>query len=335
MTSTIRSTTTPLATSRVPLTRRPAVRSRAPRRGRSAERQPCPPRPTRSARRLLERYLDSRGRSREVIAEPGSGGSVLVIDRDPLALADSRLVAHLAADEPASNAELIVRSYLEALHADRWRCRRVADRDFLEIPFAEVGRHELEDAHASVAAICHSTRCLADRFGREYRLVLLSTGMSIPEARWCRGASIASRTSEPVSLREAIGALQAYEPICRATEDVVSHGRDDEAVSIAALRAELARVRESPIVLNRGLREAVRATVEHGALSLSEIAMRCGRIKRDGAGNLSGETSWLARRLGMMPEGGRATPTPWVHSDVLALIAREGLGVSPREVEAV
>jgi len=26
-------------------------------------------------------------------------------------------------------------------------------------------------------------------------------------------------------------------------------------------------------------------------------------------------------------------PTPWVHSDVLALIARRGLGLSPREVE--
>ena len=39
-------------------------------------------------------------------------------------------------------------------------------------------------------------------------------------------------------------------------------------------------------------------------------------------------------RLGMMPEGGRARPTPWVHSDVLALIARDGLGLSPREVES-
>jgi hypothetical protein len=66
---------------------------------------------------------------------------------------------------------------------------------------------------------------------------------------------------------------------------------------------------------------------------MSEIAMRCGRVKRDSAGNESGETSWLARRLGILPEGGRDTPTPWVHSDVLALIARLGLGISPREVE--
>jgi hypothetical protein len=99
------------------------------------------------------------------------------------------------------------------------------------------------------------------------------------------------------------------------------------------LRAELVRVQESPIVLNRRLRETLLARLERDALSLSEIAMRCGRTKRDAAGNLSGETSWLARRVGILPEGGRHEPTPWVHSEVLALIAREGIGVSPREVE--
>ncbi len=66
---------------------------------------------------------------------------------------------------------------------------------------------------------------------------------------------------------------------------------------------------------------------------MSEIAIRCGRVKRDSRGNESGETSWLARRLGLLPEGGHSTPTPWIHSDVLGLIARQGLGVSPREVE--
>ena len=61
--------------------------------------------------------------------------------------------------------------------------------------------------------------------------------------------------------------------------------------------------------------------------------MRCGRTKRDSSGGLSGDTSWLARRVGMLPEGGRRVPTPWVHTDVLALIARSALDVSPREVE--
>jgi hypothetical protein len=329
------STTTPPTTNHALATRRAATRSRQARRGRSvAQHPPGLPRSPRVDRGSLERYVDSSGRLREVIAERGSGGSVLVIDRDATALDDGRLVAHLAADEPASNAGLIACSYLESLRADRCRCRALVDRDYLTVPFAEDDQQERGDGRSDDVAARSSPRFLADRLGRCYRLERLSTGMSIPEVRWCRSASIASRASEPVSLREAIGALQAYEPICDVTEALVRHGRDDDTVSTATLRAELARVRESPIVLNRGLREAVLRTVEHGALSLSEIAMRCGRVKRDAAGNVSGETSWLARRLGMMPEGGRTTPTPWVHSDVLALIARDGLGVSPREVEA-
>jgi hypothetical protein len=77
----------------------------------------------------------------------------------------------------------------------------------------------------------------------------------------------------------------------------------------------------------------VLAAVEERGVSMSEIAIRCGRVKRDANGTASGETSWLARRIGMLPEGGKSAPTPWVSSAVLALIAREGLGLSPREVE--
>ena len=102
--------------------------------------------------------------------------------------------------------------------------------------------------------------------------------------------------------------------------------------SVVTLLAEVQRVDSSPIVLNRGLREAVLRAVERGH-SLSAIAIRCGRVKRDRRGNVSGETSWLGRRLGLLPEGGCQRPTPWVHSDVLALIARRGLGLCPREVE--
>jgi hypothetical protein len=47
----------------------------------------------------------------------------------------------------------------------------------------------------------------------------------------------------------------------------------------------------------------------------------------------SARHSWLARRIGQTPEAGAAEPTPWISSDVLALIARDGLGLSPREVE--
>jgi hypothetical protein len=121
--------------------------------------------------------------------------------------------------------------------------------------------------------------------------------------------------------------------VCARTSQALRDFGADETVSTAVLRVELMRVRESPIVLNRGLREAVLEVIARQGLSMSEIAMRCGRVKRDSTGNASGETSWLARRLGLLPEGGRSTPTPWVHSDVLALIARDGLGISPLEVE--
>lgn len=62
--------------------------------------------------------------------------------------------------------------------------------------------------------------------------------------------------------------------------------------------------------------------------------MRCGRTKCNGDGSVSGEASWLSRRIGVLAEGGRDESTPWVHSDVLALIAREGLDPCPVEVEA-
>jgi hypothetical protein len=187
-----------------------------------------------------------------------------------------------------------------------------------------------------------------DGRGCRYRVELVHSGMSIPELRWCRrppgplradgepipaGREPLSADGEPVSMREVVASLESYEPIRTLTVRALSlHGGAGE-VSTTVLRAELARVQESPIVLNRRLREAVLEAVEHQALSMSEIAIRCGRVKRDRRGNESGETSWLARRLGLLPEGGQSTPTPWIHSDVLALIARSGLGLSPREVE--
>jgi hypothetical protein len=77
----------------------------------------------------------------------------------------------------------------------------------------------------------------------------------------------------------------------------------------------------------------VLAAIGKRSLTMSEITIRCGRFKRDARGNCHGDTSWLARRIGLAPENGRGAPTPWVHSDVLALVARQGLGISPREVE--
>ncbi|HEX4483311.1 MAG TPA: hypothetical protein VH081_05945 [Solirubrobacteraceae bacterium] len=328
------STTVPQSNSRNRVARRRADRLRLERRVRPSSAPGDRPNATSVARRSLGRYVDSYGRLREVIAEAGAGGSVLVLDHDAVTLADRRLVAHLAPDEPLQNAVVASRCYLEQARVGRCRCRSLSEQDLIDVPFAE-GDWDERMAAGEIGHWPHPASAPIDRLGRRYRLERLSTGMSIPELRWCRSDfSEPARACEPVSVREAVGALQAYAPICDTTCDAVRRGRSDESVSTAMLRAELVRVRESPIVLNRGLREAVSRAIEGGALSLSEIAMRCGRVKRDAAGNASGETSWLARRLGMMPEGGRDQPTPWVHSEVLALIARDGLGVSPREVES-
>jgi hypothetical protein len=281
---------------------------------------------TREECRVLARHTDAEGRAREVIAQPGSAGSVLVVDRELASRGDRRLVAHLAADEPATNAALECERYVA--DARRCRCRLLTVADLLTAPFAEDAGTDGSRAPITGA------EDLLDQEGRSYRLERMQTGMSIPELRWRQHPLRAPGSGpRPVSVREVIAHLEAYEPVRAITLEALASHRDDAGVSVTVLRAELQRVQVSPIVLNRGLRETVLATVELQELSLSEIAIRCGRVKRDLRGNESGETSWLARRLGVLPEGGRDTPTPWIHSDVLALIARRGLGVSPLEVE--
>jgi hypothetical protein len=276
-------------------------------------------------RHVLARYIDLSGCPREVIARAGSAGSVLVVDRDAATLGDRRLVAHLGADEPAENAAVVCSRYLEDARLGRCGCRRLTLEDRRAVPFAEA---EL------LALPAPGPDELSDRHGRAHRLELVHGGMSIPELRWCRLAPPgAGGGPQAVSVREVVARLESYEPVRALTLTGLSCHRDAPGVSVTVLRVELARVLESPIVLNRALREVVLATIEREELSMSEIAIRCGRLKRDRRGNESGETSWLARRLGILPEGGRSAPTPWIHSDVLALIAWRGLGIGPREVE--
>jgi hypothetical protein len=283
-----------------------------------------------ACRKPLARYSDGIGRDREIVARKGRGGSLLVIDRDRAANEDRVLVAHLAPDEPAENAAIACRCYLAQACGGRYQCRQVTAEDFRAIPFVvplwEQDPAELVDAPVQ------------DGLGRRYELELVDSGMSIPELRWCRiplrGASGSHEDWQTVSVREVVASLERYEPVRALTGTALCRHGEDERISTTVLRCELERVLESPIVLNRRLRQAVRERVERDGVSMSEIAMRCGRAKRDSSGNESGETSWLARRLGLLAEGGKDAPTPWIHSDVLALIARDGLGVSPREVEA-
>jgi hypothetical protein len=273
----------------------------------------------------LARYLDAGGHVRELLALPGSSGSVLVLDRDAGTLCDRRLVAHLAPDEPEENAALVCRHYLEDPRG-RW-CRLVRPEDLRGTPFASGGGDMPGQPGPSDADV-------QDTRGNLYRLGPFRGERSTPQLRWARRrAETSDGTWEQVKLRDVVAALESYEPVRSLTERALSRHRGDPRVLLTRLGSEFERLCTSPIVLNRGLREAVLEAVEHRGMTMSEIALRCGIVKHDRRGNPSGETSWLARRVGLMPEGGASAIAPWIHSDVLAVISRNGLGLSPREVE--
>jgi hypothetical protein len=273
----------------------------------------------------LASYRDEQGRARDLLVLPGHGGSVLVLDRDAATLCDRRLVAHLAADEPQGNAELVCNHYLKD-RKGRW-CRRIRPDDLRISPLAcqaDGIRHDLNSQDALVAG----------RDGNLYRLSPVQGERRILQMRWCRVAAESDdRCWQQTSLREVTGAVESYEPMRSLTEQAIRQHNNDHGVSVARMRSELERLDSSPVVLNRRLREAVLDAVDRSGTSMSEIALRCGVVKRDRRGKISGETSWLARRIGIMPEGGEKAITPWIHSEVLGSIARKGLRISPREVE--
>jgi hypothetical protein len=244
----------------------------------------------------LAGYCDEQGRARDLLALPGHSGSVLVLDRDATTLCDRRLVAHLAADEPQSNAELVCNHYLQDVKG-RW-CRRMRPEDLRISPLiceADGVRHDLNSEDALIAG-CD---------GNLYRILSVQGDRCIPQMRWCRGAAERDdRCWQQTSLREVIGAVESYEPMRELTKEaIILHG-NDRGVSVTRMRSELERLDDSPVVLNRRLREAVLDAVDRDGVSMSEIALRCGVVKRDHRGKVSGETSWLARRIGIMPEGG-------------------------------
>jgi hypothetical protein len=275
--------------------------------------------------RPLASYLDRGGARREVIAWLGAGASLLIVDRDALTRTDPRLVAHLGPDEPFDNAEAVSTDYVLRMTREPFRCRPVRRADLSRIP--NLGHCD----PASGTSPRIDPRVGTGDGGVDFRLHAARVKGALAHLRWWRVDPCGG--SRPVSLREVIATLESYEPVRSLTIAALAPREQRYSASMAVLRAELKRVLESPIVLNRGLREAVLAKVEHAEISMSEIAIRCGRTKRDPNGNVSGETSWLARRLGLLPEGGKSEPTPWIHSDVLALIARSGIGIAPREVE--
>lgn len=293
-----------------------------------AERRACKAESTKA----LARYLDREGRRRELVVYLAAGGSRLVVDRDSLTRADRRLIAHLASDEPAQNAELVCSLYLRRPAA--WRCRQLLPQDLHRPALTELeGLATLAEPGCSEIAFEAAGEGIHDRAGNRYQLVPVQAKFSIPELRWCRTCAPEHHSGRTLCLREVVGAIENYEPARSLTAAAVHRHYDDPMLSVSTIAAELQRLNRSRIVLNRGLREAVLAVVDARRISMSEIALRCGRVKRDRHGGLSGETTWLARRLGLACEGGAAEPSPWVHSDVLALIARRGIGIAPREAE--
>jgi hypothetical protein len=278
-----------------------------------------------SAPMNLGGYVAIDGEPRELVAVPAGAATTLVVDRLVDTHADGRLIAHLAADEPPENARIVCELYL--VDDSRGRCRRVTSEDFAPTasrPPRDPGQPEHEEAHDGP---------LCDRAGRYYRLTTVSDDSALASLRWICSSDSASQVDdfEILTLREVIGRLERYEPIRTLTLDALARHSENSDLSTCQLRDELTRVLASPIVLNRRLREAVQREAAIG-VSLSVIASRCKRVKREARGHLSGDTSWLARRIGQMPEGGSRT-TPWIHSDTLALIARDGLCRDPRQLE--
>ena len=272
---------------------------------------------------ILERRPEAlvlgRYENRTITTMPDAGGGALVIDRRADE-SDARLVGRIEPDEPHENARILAALYLD--DPSRGRCRLVTQDDVL--PLAE-------DQPLNESEI----RCdlpLEAGAGETLQLQVVPVDGTIPAVRWTRTDG-GSKGGEVVSLRDVIGKVEDYEPALMMTAAAIRHHEQID-VSTILLRGELKRMHTSSIVLNRRLRERVQQAVSVG-LTMSEMAIRCGRVKRDRRGAESGDTSWLARRIGQLPEAGKTQPTPWVHSDVLALIARDGLDVSPREVEVI
>jgi len=261
--------------------------------------------------RPLGRYLQG-GREREVVVVDGPSRSRLVIDR--LAKGGGELlVAALAADEPPANAAIVARHYLA--DPTRGRCRPVGESDLQVLA---------PEAAAPPGPVARSWRVQLQGRGRTFLI-----GAAAGQLRWVERSG---RRLAVVRLRSVVGALERYEPALAVTRAALRSFAADRGLSTDRLSEELRRLETTPLVLNRRLREAVLAAAADG-LSFSEIALRCGRTKRDRANGVGGATTWLARRVGLVAEHGAKAPSPWIHRDLLALIAREGLGLPPREVE--
>lgn len=184
-------------------------------------------------RRPLARYAQSDGLTREIVLLRAAEGSRLLIDRLAMGLGDGRLLAHLDADEPDENAQIVCRMYLA--DSDRG-CRRIREQDFAPaLPHESSARCEAVE------------RELRDGAGRVYRIRVLAHPRR--RLRWTRlrEGDGPDRISV-VSLRDVVGALQDYEPARTMTIRAIAACRRE--ISTDALRRELDGLSRSPVVLN-------------------------------------------------------------------------------------
>ena len=259
-----------------------------------------------AGRLVLTRYASPAG-ERTVCARRGPQGTVLVLDEDA-AMLDRRLVAHLCADEPASNAALTAQRYL----ADpRRAARALSDLDWVLAPEPPPTTPQPDVSETLITAS-----------GERFRIVEVA-GYG---PRWVHRAP-GERGERVVVVRRVVGELEAYGAVRAMTSTAIAASR-----SPSILRRELATVEHSRRVLNRGLRVAVLARVATGELTLSRdrAALRTTQAR---GGHCPGDTAWLRRRIGDTPEAGADRPTPWISSELLGRIARDGLHLAPREVE--
>ena len=118
---------------------------------------------------ILASYVRRDGRERQVVARRGAEGSVLVVDRDAITLGDRRLVAHLAPDEPAENADIVCAHYIADLEG-HW-CRRVSSEDLREVPVhGAAATIAVAGDAGSVVGESDVRRELSDARGDTYRL---------------------------------------------------------------------------------------------------------------------------------------------------------------------
>jgi hypothetical protein len=138
-------------------------------------------------------------------------------------------------------------------------CRPVAPKDFDCGP-SEVGETPVAIA-SEVTGDPYGSQ-VVDRHGRSYSLGLAPGGTAISELRWHHASPHGEQSRpEPVTVPDAIGALESYEPVRGLTVRALEERGGHASVSVTALPAELERVYTSPVVLNRGRREAVLGAV--------------------------------------------------------------------------